>query len=138
MDLFLQFLAAKWYLVGPWLVLIVMLIVLEQRRGGSSVSPAQLTDLVNREQGVVLDVRDAKDFRAGHIVDSIHIPHAKVPQQLGDLEKYRERPIVVVCKMGQSAGTVCRALKQGGFQRVYKLGGGLAEWQGSQLPLVKS
>ena len=138
MELFLQFVLAKWYLFAAALVLLTLLIAHENRKGAAAVTPAQLTALLNREDGVVLDVRDANDFREGHIVDSLNIPHARVRERAAELERYRNRPLIVVCRMGQFSGSVAKTLKEQGFSRVYRLGGGVLEWQNAQLPLVKS
>lgn len=125
-------------LVSVLLGLAALLMWLEARKGGASLSPAQLTQMVNNEQGVVLDVRDAAEYKAGHIVGAMNIPHAKVSTQLNMLQKHKADPIIVVCKLGQHAGSVSKVLKADGFERVFKLGGGMSEWQGSQLPVVKA
>jgi rhodanese-related sulfurtransferase len=137
MELFFQFVAAKWYLFGAAGVIIVLLVMHETRKGIPTLSPAQLTALVNREEAVVLDLRDGAEYRAGHIVDSIHMPFAKLSERVAELERYRDKPVVVVCKMGHQSGAVARNLRQKGFARVYRLGGGIMEWQSSQLPLLR-
>jgi rhodanese-related sulfurtransferase len=133
----LEFVLQQWMLVGALLTLIALLIGLETRGGAKSVSPRQLSDLVNRQQGVVLDVRDKNEFRTGHIVDAVNIPHTQVKDRIAELNGHKDKPVIVVCKLGQHAGTAARTLKQAGFTQVYKLGGGIAEWQSEQLPLVK-
>ena len=138
MELFLQFFIAKWYLFGALAVLLTLLFLHESRKGGASLTPAQVVDLVNREEAVVLDLRDPGEYRQGHIVASINMPVARLSVRVGELERYRERPVVVVCKMGHHSGAVARTLREKGFARVYRLGGGVLEWQGAQLPMVRS
>lgn len=138
MELFLQFIVFKWYLFGALAVLLGLLIAHESRKGGAALSPAQLTDLVNREEAVVLDLRDANEFRQGHIVSSINMPFGKLSERIAELERYRDRPVVVVCKMGHHSGAVAKTLKEKGFERVYRLGGGILEWQGANLPTVRA
>lgn len=138
MELFLQFVVAKWYLFGALAVLLGLLISHESRKSGPSLSPAQLTALVNREDAVVLDLRDASEYRQGHIVSSINMPVAKLGERIAELERYRERPVVVVCKMGHHSGAVAKTLREKGFARVFRLGGGILEWQGAQLPMIRS
>jgi len=135
---FTQFLAHEWMLASAFLALIAMLMLHETRRGGAAVTPSQLTKLVNSDEAIVLDVRDSKEYSAGHIVDAINIPHAKVAAQMTQLEKHKSKPVVVVCKFGQHAGMVTKTLKTAGFENVSKLGGGMAEWQSSQMPTVKA
>jgi rhodanese-related sulfurtransferase len=93
--------------------------------------------MVNTEQGLFLDLRDAADYKQGHIVDALHIPASKLPDRMHELEKYRNRPIVLVCRMGQQAGTAGRQLREKGFDRVYRMSGGMMEWGNLQLPTVR-
>ena len=118
-------------------VLVALLLVHEQRRGAPSVSPTQLSAMVNREDAVVLDLRDASDYRAGHIIDSVNMPFPKLSERIAELERFRERPVIVVCKMGHHSGAVAKTLREKGFLRVFRLGGGMLEWQSAQLPLVR-
>ena len=135
---FLQFVSQEWLMVSIMMAFIFMLVMHETRRGGASLSPAELTALVNNEEGLVLDVRDSKDFSEGHIVGAVNIPHAKVAAQLTQIEKHKQNPVIVVCRFGQHAGMVSKILKASGFENVSKLSGGMAEWQSSQMPVVKA
>ena len=56
---------------------------------------------------------------------------------MGELEKHKSSPIILVCKMGQQAGAAGKALRANGFERVYKMSGGMMEWASLQLPTVK-
>jgi rhodanese-related sulfurtransferase len=136
MALFLEFLAQEWLLVLALLVVIVMLVIHEARKSGPSVTPQQAINLINAEQGVFVDLRDAADYKQGHIVEAVHIPSAKLAERLVELDKYKQRPVVLVCKMGQQASAAGKQLKAAGFDRVYKMTGGMMEWSNLQLPTV--
>jgi rhodanese-related sulfurtransferase len=138
MGLFLDFLMQQWVLTGALITCVFLLLNHESRKGGEKLSPQQLVNRVNRDQAVVVDVRDAKEFAKGHIVDALNVPHSKVADHLGELEKHKSQPIILVCKMGQHSSAVGKVLAEKGFEKVYRLGGGLVEWQNLQLPLVKS
>lgn len=138
MDLFFEFLTQQWILVAALLAVIVMLFMHETRKSGTSLSPQQAINLVNAEGGVFVDLRDTADFRAGHIVDAMHIPSSKLINNTGLLEKYRDKPIVLVCKMGQTAGPVGKKLNAEGFASVNIMTGGMMEWKNLQLPLVNN
>lgn len=138
MEKFFEFIGNHPILVGLFVVLLALFIRNEMRRGGRSVSPQQLVDMVNREDAVVVDVRERKEYQAGHIVDALNIPSASLESRIDELKKYRERPIVVVCKMGQNAGTSGALLRKQGFENVAKLSGGMAEWRNQNLPVVKA
>lgn len=138
MALFLEFLAQQWMLAAALLVLLSLLFFHESRKGAQSVSPQELSNLINKQDAVVLDVRDAGEFKKGHIINAISMPYGQVASRISELEKYKQKPVILVCKIGQHSGMVSKQLKAAGFEELYKLGGGLAEWQQSQLPLVKS
>lgn len=138
MDQLFEFIGNHPYLVGAFVVLLVLFIRNETQRGGSSVSAQQLVGLVNREGAVVLDLRDQKEYETGHIVDSVNIPYASLESRLSELEKYKDKPIVLACKMGQHAGSAGTALRKNGFTNVSRLSGGIAEWRNQNLPVVKA
>ena len=124
-------------LVGIFAVLLTLFIRNETQRGGRGVSPQELVNLVNKEGAVVLDVRDSKEFAAGHIVDAVNVPHTSLEGRLAELEKYKEKPVTIVCKMGQHAGTAGAMLRKAGFASVSRLSGGMTEWRNQNLPVVK-
>lgn len=137
MAIFLEFLAQQWILAAALLAAIGMLIFHESRKAGPSLSPQQAINLINQQGGVFVDLRDSAEFKQGHITGALHIPAAKLDDRLGELEKFRAAPIVLVCKMGQQAGTAGKKLKAGGFEQVYKMAGGMTEWSNLQLPTTR-
>ena len=100
------------------------------------MTPQVAINLVNDEEGVFLDLRDAGDFNQGHIAGALNIPAAKLADRMAELDKYRDKPVVLVCKMGQQAGVAGKQLKAAGFEKVYKMAGGMMEWGNLQLPTV--
>jgi rhodanese-related sulfurtransferase len=136
MALFLEFLTREWILVLALLVVVIMLVIHEARKSGPSVSPQQAINLINSEHGVFLDLRDSADFKQGHIVDAMHIPASKLAARMAELDKFKDKPVVLVCKMGQQSGAAGKQLKAGGFNRVYKMTGGMMEWSNLQLPVI--
>ena len=136
MALFLEFLTQQWILAGALLAVIIMLVLHETRKSGPSVSPQQAINLVNSQEGIFLDLRDAASYKQGHIVEALHIPATKLTERLAELEKYRDKPIILVCKMGQQSGAAGKQLKAGNFDKVYKMSGGMMEWSNLKLPTV--
>lgn len=137
MALFLEFVVQQWVLFAALLAIVVMLVMHETRKSGPSLTPQQAINLVNSEDGVFVDLRDAAEYKAGHIVDALHIPATKLGARIDELGKFKQRPVILVCKMGQSAGAAGKQLKTAGFEKVYKMGGGMMEWGNLQLPTVK-
>ncbi|TDJ23333.1 MAG: rhodanese-like domain-containing protein [Gammaproteobacteria bacterium] len=137
MDQAFEFIGNHAILVGTFAVLLALFIRNEASRGGRTATAQELINLVNREHALVLDVRDAREFAEGHIVDALNIPHASVASRLTELEKHKGRPVAIVCKMGQHAGSAGTILRKSGFERVLRLSGGMAEWRNQNLPVVK-
>lgn len=136
MQLFLDFAAQQWVLIAALVATIGMLIAHEARKAGPALSPQQAINLVNTDGGVFVDLRDGAAFKKGHIVDARHIPLAKLGDRRGELDPWRDKPVVLVCNMGQQAGAAGKQLKAAGFARVYKMAGGMMEWTNLQLPTV--
>ena len=130
------FIVEQWILFSILAVLVVAFIWTESQKGGKALSHHQVTRLLNGDEAVLLDVRDKKDFDNGHIVDSINIPYAKLGERSSELEKYREKTVVVVDKLGQHAGAAGKILKDKGFT-VTRLQGGISDWISQNLPVVK-
>ena len=124
-------------LIIGFVVLVFLFLRHESSKGGEKLSCQQVVRAVNSGDGILLDVRDSKEYDAGHLVDSIHIPHAKVADSIKKIEKYQDKQIIVVDKMGQHSSAVVKQLAEKGFT-VARLGGGISEWQQDGLPLVKS
>ena len=137
MELILRFIIEQWVLVIALFICITMLIRNENQKSGPALTPQQAIKIVNQENGIFLDVRDLREFKDGHIVAAINIPFNKLSEQLSQIEKYKDQPIIVVCKMGHQSGAGCKQLKLQGFQRIFKMTGGMFEWENLQLPIVK-
>ena len=135
MDFFV-FISEQWLLVSLLLVLIYAFAFLERIKGGKPIPAHEATRLINSEEAVLVDLRDAKDYGEGHIAGSLHIPLGKLGSRLSELDKYREKTIILADKLGQHAGSAGKTLNKEGFQ-VRRLRGGVAEWIGQGLPLVK-
>ena len=102
----------------------------------SHLSPAEATLLMNREDALVLDVRETGEWSSGHITGARHITLAQLDKRLSELDKFKEKPIIVVCATGNRSSSACGQLKKHGFGKVYSLGGGIASWRDSSLPLT--
>ena len=135
-GMFFQFLGEQWVLVAALAAVLTLLLLHETRKAGPALSINQAVQLVNAEGGVFLDVRDAAESGRGHITDAMHIPAASLANRVSELEKFRDKPVIVVCKMGQSSGPATKTLRAQGFGKAQKLSGGMMEWDAQKLPVV--
>ena len=139
MAQFFEFIGNHLYLSSMWVVTLGVIIMYHRRTSGGSVGPQQAVLLINRKGAIVVDVREKKEFESGHIVDSINIPVAKLKQRITEAwkHKYKDKPVVVVCKLGQHSGQAAKILQEAGHADVVRLAGGLTEWKAQSLPLVQ-
>ena len=141
MDQFIEFLANHPMLSAAWVGIFLAIVVTSIRIKLSPIkqlSPQELTLAVNREDGIVLDIRAEKDFKASHIIDAKHITTEKVNNSdFVALEKYKDKPIIVVCAAGITAAKVANQLYKAGFNKACLLKGGMNAWTGAGLPVVK-
>jgi rhodanese-related sulfurtransferase len=136
MAQFVEFIGNHLILASLWLMAAGAIVFYHQRTGSKGVSPQGAVMMINRQDAVVVDIRDKKDFETGHIVDAIHIPLINLKQRVVELKKAKTKPVIVVCKLGQQAGEAATILTEAGHEEVVKLSGGMAEWKAQSLPLV--
>lgn len=138
MEQIIEFIGNHPVLVGALVALVCALLFTEMRKGGQTVGSQEVTQLINQQGAIVLDVREKADFSKGHIVDAISMPYGKVAERIGELKKHQDKPVIIVDAMGQHSGTVGKQLKDAGFELVVRLKGGMGTWTADSLPLVKN
>jgi rhodanese-related sulfurtransferase len=136
-GLFLLFLGEQWVLVTALIVTLWLLYFTEARKAGPALSPQQAITLTNTEGGVFLDIREAKDFKQGHIAGAINIPSASLPNRMGELNAYQEKPVIVVCRLGQTSSAAVKQLRAEGFNEAHRMAGGMLSWDDNRLPVTK-
>ena len=139
MNRFLEYTTNHPFLVAAAAILAVLAVVIELRaraRGSTSIGTNDAIRLQN-SGALLLDVRDAKDYEAGHIIEARNIPAAEVASRAESLKKFKEKPVIVYCDGGFSSAGAARALRASGFTKVVTLSGGLNSWRQENLPLVK-
>ncbi len=135
---YLEFVGNHQLLFLAFFAVLAMLVVVELRArisGMRSIGASEATLLSNRSNALFLDVRDDGDFRAGHIPDAVHIPLKHLHERVGELDKYKDRPVIAYCRSGNRSTAVGAILKKHGFENLYNLRGGVAAWQSANLPI---
>jgi len=104
-------------------------------RGIKDVSCAEALQMINRKNALVLDIREESEYKTGHILKAKNIPIADIKERVGELERYRSQPIVVMCRAGTRSPMACTTLTKLGFTEVYNLSGGMMAWKKSTMPV---
>jgi len=122
------------------LVLVLgMLFYFEYQRAFSGVkivSPMEATRLQNDEEAVFLDIREEAEYKIGHIMGNIHIPMSNFPKRMVELDKYKDKPVILYCTNGSRSGGAAGKLIKNEFSSVYTLQGGAVAWEKAGLPLA--
>ena len=117
--------------------LLVMMTLSEKMQAFKSINPAQLTQLVNHQNAIVIDTRTPDAFAQGHITNAINIPLSDFTSNSVPLDKYKDKTVIAYCVSGITARSACKKLINAGVQNVYNLAGGINAWTGDKLPVVK-
>lgn len=103
-----------------------------------SVGTVRATQLINAEDAVLVDVRETSEYEGGRLPNARHIPLSQLDERIGELARYKGKPVIVYCATGQRAAKAGAALLRQGFEQVYQLSGGVKAWKDANLPLHKS
>jgi rhodanese-related sulfurtransferase len=135
----MEFITKNIFLIVIALVSGGMLIwpLLRRGTGGPWVNTLAATQLINRSNALVVDLRRAEDYAKGHILGAKNIPLADLERRAGELDKYKAKPVILHCGDGNRAGGGVATLRRKGFDSVHNLAGGYAAWQQAGLPVEK-
>ncbi len=128
-------------LSGLFVILLLALIVMQVSALLSKVnelSPAGLTQLINRDNPLLIDLSAITEFEKMHVPGARHVVMSQFDPENKDLAKARELPVVVMDKDGRGNSVkAAQRLVKAGFAKVHTLGGGVLAWQAAQLPVAK-
>ncbi|MGE3318355.1 MAG: rhodanese-like domain-containing protein [Candidatus Berkiella sp.] len=141
MDPLLVFFVEHWALSSAFLVLIVVFALNEWRHramGIPSLDPQQLVNLLNHNGGVAVDIRSQLNYQQGHIIGAHSLPQEEFATKLNALNKYKSKPVILVCMKGLEAPKMAKLLAANGFTQLYFLANGMEGWVSNGMPVVKS
>ncbi len=103
---------------------------------GTSLSPFAATRMVNGGEALLLDVRAATEFKTGHVLNAMNVPVGDLDKRMHELQKYKQKDVLVYCDNGMRTTRAMARLKKNGFEQLHTLAGGLAAWEKANLPVV--
>jgi rhodanese-related sulfurtransferase len=139
-DRLLEFIGNHWVMTSGLFIVTILLIqdfVETAFRKHKTVSPTEAVVLMNNDDTVVIDVREASEYAEGHIEGARHIPLAKIEERAFELQDYKQKPVIVTCQSGTRSPAASRKLTSLGFTRVFEMKGGLLAWEDQKLPITK-
>jgi rhodanese-related sulfurtransferase len=138
-EVILKFVTDNIFLVAVAFVSGAMLVWPAVRRAGAgaSVSTLQATLLINQQNALVLDVREAVEYEKGHMLNARNIAIGEIDARAAEIEKYKAKPVIIVCDNDNRSGRAATVLRKLGFEQVSTLSGGIGAWRQAGLPLEK-
>lgn len=139
MNQIIEFVGNHPLLFAAFFGVLGMLIYTEFTRmktGGHELSPFAATRLINDGDALLVDVRAESEYKDGHLPNAKNVPVTALDQRLHELQKYKQRDLVVYCDNGMRTTRAVGKLKKAGFEKLHTLAGGLAAWQKANLPTV--
>ena len=134
--MFLDFVAENWYLF-VMLAFILLLLGFQPSGGAKPIVPFQLAKMQTERGAVVVDVESATKYKEGHISDALNLPFDTLRDNLGRLNKHKQKPLIIACRNGALSARAAAVLRKHEFKELYILDGGLNAWRKENLPLVK-
>lgn len=135
----MKFFVDNWMLISVALVSGSLLFLpLIQGAAGSGLSAAQVVQMINRDKAVVVDVCEAEEFAAGHVVGAKNLPLNQLEDKLAGLVKNKTLPLILVCQSGARSARALAIAKKLGYEQAQSLSGGLGAWRSANLPLEKA
>lgn len=140
MSQIIEFLGNHLYMFAGLMIVTTLIIKIELENRLSKVkqvNPIEAVRLMDDEDLVVLDTREDPEFKSGHIKGAVHIPVSKLKERMNELEKYKNRPVLLYCRSGSRSNHSGKLLSQAGFENVQNLAGGMMAWGAANLPVTK-
>ncbi len=135
-----EFIENHLLLVGGFMVVLFMIIKMEvdsRLSGVSQLNAADAVRMMNNDKTAVVDTREASEFAAGHIKDAVNVPMSVLKKRINELEKYKNKDVLVYCRSGNRSNHACKLLRKDGFENVHNLAGGIMGWTNANLPTTK-
>jgi len=140
-DQYIEFASNHWMLVTAFFAVTFFLIqdIIESRtRKYQTISPMLTVAKLNSGNPIIIDVREANEFKKDHISAAIHISLSSIEKQLKKIEIYKKDDVIVVCHTGTRSASACATLTKLGFENVFLMTGGMQSWEENKLPVVAS
>jgi rhodanese-related sulfurtransferase len=139
MEQVIEFVGNHPLLAGGFVAVLGLLIyteVMRKLQGLKELSPAQAVPWINDPDAVVVDISSVADFNKGHIVDARNIQASRLADPDAEIQKLKDKKLLLVCKSGQSAVPAAVSLVKMGAKDVAVLKGGMSQWRSDQFPVT--
>jgi rhodanese-related sulfurtransferase len=134
-----EFISNHVFLCGGLVAVLSMLVMAEldhQTGKAFQLSSVNAIRMMNGDETILFDVREAAEYNRGHIKKATNVPLSSLKEKLNDFMQHKDKPVLVYCANGTASGRACKMFKNAGFSNVHNLEGGLSGWQEAKLPVT--
>lgn len=122
--------------IGSGLALLLPLLN-RSAAGSALISVTEAVMLMNRKSTLILDVREPEEFAQGHLQGARNVPLSQLGNRIAEIEKFKNKPVLVICQRGSRARSACGILKSHQFSSLHQLKGGMQAWLDAKMPTGK-
>ncbi|MEG0580398.1 MAG: rhodanese-like domain-containing protein [Niameybacter sp.] len=117
-----------YFLIGVIVALVVYAVVqaLRLKKAVTNLTQEQFIEGYRKAQ--LIDVREPKEFDAGHILGSRNIPSSQLRQRFKEIRP--DKPVYLYCQSGARSSRAAMFLKKKGYTELNQLQGGFKSWTG--------
>lgn len=141
MQEYIDFITNNPMLSFAWIAIAGLLIhslVKDKISGVKTVTTQEATQLINKQDAIVVDVRSKEEFQKGHIVNAKNITLSQIEKgTFSSIENNKHTPIIVVCESGTRSASAAAKLVKAEFVQVTSLFSGMGGWKSANLPTTK-
>ncbi len=100
------------------------------------ITQAELLERLARQDPdlVVLDVRTAAEFAAGHVPGARNVSHDLLASRIDELAPARDKQVVLYCRSGRRTLLAEDILRKAGFRKLAHLEGDYLAWEAEKQP----
>ena len=141
MQEYIEFISNNLMMSFAWVAVATMLIhslIKDKISGIKVISTQEATQLINKQDAIIVDVRTKEEFQSGHIVNAKHITLSQIEEgSFSSIENNKQTPIIVVCESGTRSSSAAAKLVKAEFTQVASLSTGMSGWRTANLPTTK-
>tara|TARA_X000000950_G_C13580475_1_gene523273 strand:- start:76 stop:513 length:438 start_codon:yes stop_codon:yes gene_type:complete len=113
--------------------------------GAKILSPTQTSSLMNRENAVLIDIREKENLDLGSIPQALSVPESSLIKELGNEKfikklqdgKNKKKPVIIITSRRSSSASAEKVFLQNGFKEVFRFDGGVEAWIEAGLVIKK-
>ena len=133
------------FIVDNWMLILIALSSggmlawpLVRGANAGSLTAQGAVQLINRERGVLVDVREPEEYAAGHAIGAKNVPLDQLEAKLASTVKNKTVPLLLICASGARAQRAVAVAKKLGYEQAQAVAGGLKSWKEANLPVEKA